>query len=211
MSDTESIKMVYEPSGWLVHTRRAALNCSVVVNASGAWAHDVAVRAGILPIEVTPLRRTVIIIDAPPDLNIADWPLVLDTDEAFYLKPYGSRLLCSLCDETASDPVDAFPTEYDIALAADRIETVTTLTVDRIRSKWAGLRTFTPDRSFAIGFDHNYRGFFWCVGQGGYGIQTAPAIAALCAGLIAKAQTPVELERLGIDRAALDPKRFFAA
>ena len=210
MPNNEVTTMVQESSGWLLTTPQSALRCRIVINASGAWADDVAKCAGMVPIGVTPLRRTVIVVDAPTDTGISDWPLVLDADETFYFKPYGSCILHSLCDETASAPMDAFPSEYDIALAADRMETVTTVSINRIRSQWAGLRTFTPDRSFAVGFDRHRAGFFWCVGQGGYGIQTAPALASLSAGLITRAQMPTELQKVGIDLKDLDPNRFLS-
>jgi D-arginine dehydrogenase len=121
-------------------------------------------------------------VTAPPDS--AGWPLVTDAEHSFYFKPDGVQLLCSPADETPSRPVDARPEDVDIALAIERINDVTDLGIRSVRSSWAGLRTFAPDGSMVIGPDPEEETFLWLVGQGGTGIQTAPAAARLLAELL---------------------------
>lgn len=155
---------------------------------------------------MTPLRRTIILTDAPPIEGFARWPHLIDAEERFYFKPDAGRLLITPADETPSPPCDAQPEELDVAIAIDRFETATTMSVRRVLHRWAGLRTFAPDRSLVIGFDAHAEGFFWLAGQGGYGIQTAPAAARLAATLASASPLPEDLVR--IDRAALSPQRF---
>jgi D-arginine dehydrogenase len=115
----------------------------------------------------------------------ADLPLVIDARERFYFKPEaGGRLWLSPHDETACDPCDTAPEEIDVALAIARLVGATSWRVERIERKWAGLRTFAPDRRPVYGFAADAPGFFWCAGQGGFGIQTAPAAAKLAAALL---------------------------
>ena len=159
------------------------LECAVLVNAAGAWADPVAGLAGVRPLGITPLRRTVAqlrIRPAPPE----DLPLVLGIDEDFYFKPECGRLWLSPHDETPSAPCDAAPEEIDVAIAIARMDEVVDWQVERVEHKWAGLRSFAPDRLPVFGFDPAQGNFFWFAGQGGFGIQTAPASAWLAAGLL---------------------------
>ncbi|MFQ5697470.1 MAG: NAD(P)/FAD-dependent oxidoreductase [Myxococcota bacterium] len=182
-----------------------------VVDAAGAWCDTVASLAGVSALGLRPLRRTVITFDPPPDSDLSDWPCVIDADERFYLKPEGACLLASPCDETPSEPCDVVPEEYDVALAVDRIESATTLRIEHLRRRWAGLRTFAPDRSPVIGEDPDCPGFFWLAGQGGFGIMTSPAAARIAASLILDRSLPPDVEALGLTPAALSPARLRAA
>lgn len=160
-----------------------AAQAKVLVNAAGAWADPVAELAGVTPLGIQPYRRTVAqlrLADGPP----ADLPLVLGIDGLFYFKPEAGRLWLSPHDETPSLPCDAAPEEIDVALAMDRFEHVVDWQVTRIEHRWAGLRSFAPDRLPVYGFDPIAPGFFWFAGQGGFGIQTAPAAADLAQALI---------------------------
>ncbi|MFM6949529.1 MAG: NAD(P)/FAD-dependent oxidoreductase [Novosphingobium sp.] len=171
----------------------------VLVNAAGAWADPVAELAGARPLGIQPYRRTVAqlrLAEGPP----ADLPLVLGIDGLFYFKPEAGRLWLSPHDETPSVPCDAAPEEIDVALAIDRFEQVVDWQVTRIEHRWAGLRSFAPDRLPVYGFDPEVPGFFWFAGQGGFGIQTAPAAADLAQGLIL-GTPPI------IDPAPYDPAR----
>jgi D-arginine dehydrogenase len=159
------------------------LACDVLVNAAGAWADQVAGRAGVRSVGLTPFRRTVAQLRTAP-LPPTDLPLVLDLDEQFYFKPEAGKLWLSPHDETPSLPCDAAPEEIDVATAIARFEQVVDWQVERVEHRWAGLRTFAPDRLPVYGFDPDHQGFFWCAGQGGFGIQTAPAAAELAAGLL---------------------------
>jgi D-arginine dehydrogenase len=179
----------------------------VLVNAAGAWADTVASLAGAKPLGITPKRRTVALLDAPAGHDIRTWPLTIDADETFYFKPDAGRLLLTPADETPSPPCDAQPEEFDIALAVDRFETMTTLSVRRIAHKWAGLRSFAPDRSPVVGFDPDATGFFWLAGQGGYGMQTSSAMARTAAALIRGEDVPADIAGEGITAAALGPAR----
>jgi D-arginine dehydrogenase len=179
---------------WVVRTPQGEFGAPVLVDAAGAWADEVALRAGVVPLGLAPLRRTIISFEPPEGIDVHGWPLVRSLANEFYFLPEGRRLLASPADETPSPPCDAQPDEYDVALAAWRIEEVTTMNVRRVTHKWAGLRTFTPDRTPVAGFDPDVEGFFWLAGQGGYGLQTAPAMAQACESLIAGAPWPESLE-----------------
>jgi len=173
-----------QQGGWRVSLADGQeVGAAVVINAAGAWADDVAQRCGLAPLGFTPYRRTVAQVRTAPGPP-ANLPLVLDLAEQFYFKPESGRLWLSPHDETPSNPCDAAPEEFDVALAIDRFEKVVDWQVERVEHKWAGLRTFSPDRLPVYGFDPQARDFFWFAGQGGFGIQTAPAAADLAVGLI---------------------------
>ena len=179
----------------------------VVVNAAGAWADVVAELAGARPIGLQPMRRTALLVDPPEGVRIDDWPMVIDVEETFYFKPDAGLLLLSPADETPSPPCDAQPEALDVAVAIDRVQTATTLEVRRVRHRWAGLRSFVADRAPVAGWDPEAAGFFWLAGQGGYGIQTAPAMARTAAALLQNEALPGDLVDAGVDPRALSPER----
>lgn len=189
---------------WRLRTPQGDFTAPVLVNAAGAWADSIATLAGVAPLGLSPLRRTIIAFDPPHGVDARAWPLVRSLANEFYFLPEGGHLLASPADETPSPPCDAQPEELDIATAAWRIEDVTTMQVRRVLHKWAGLRTFTADRVPVAGFAADAPGFFWLVGQGGYGLQTAPAMAAATAALVVGTPWP---ECLSLDAAALSPLR----
>jgi D-arginine dehydrogenase len=197
-----------EGEGWRLSFGRAGeARARVLVDAAGAWADDVAALAGAQPLGVTPYRRTVsqLRVDPPP---AADLPLVLDIAGQFYFKPEHGRLWLSPQDETPSEPCDAAPEELDVAVAIDRFEQVVDWRVTAVERKWAGLRSFAPDRLPIYGFDPRRGGFFWFAGQGGFGIQTAPAAARLATQVLLG--LPQDAMTAGIDAAAYAPGRFAA-
>ena len=164
---------------------------TTLVDAAGAWADDVARLAGAAPLGIQPLRRTVAQLrTAPPPP--ADLPLVLDIAGRFYFKPEAGRLWLSPHDETPTPPCDAAPEELAVAEAIARFEEVTDWRIEAVERRWAGLRSFAPDRLPVYGYDPRVENFAWFAGQGGYGIQTAPAAARLTAQLL-----------LGLDRDAM--------
>ena len=185
-----------------------SFDADILVDAAGAWADQLAVTAGVTPVGLTPLRRTAITVDPPADVDVSGWAIAIDADEELYFKPETGRLLVSPADETPSEPCDAQPEELDIAICVDRLETATSLTVRRISHKWAGLRTFSPDRTPVVGYDLAANGFFWLAGQGGYGIQTAPAMAELAASLVLNRGVPERLAGYGVREEDLSPHRF---
>ena len=176
---------------WHVDTADGSRHAArVVVDAAGAWCDEVARTFGAAPVGLVPKRRTAFMVAAPEDSH--RWPLVADPIHTFYFKPDGPQLLCSPADETPSEPCDARPEELDIARAIERINDMTTLGIRSIRSSWAGLRSFVPDGGMVISFDDRIDGFFWLAGQGGTGIQTAPAAGRLAADLILGAAPAVD-------------------
>ena len=190
---------------WRVETSDGTVFAApVLVNAAGAWADEVATLAGVAPLGLQPKRRTALIVDPAPH-DVTDWPLVEDVGHSWYARPEArSRLMVSPADETDQEPADAQPDELDVAIAVDRMQQALDIAVRRVEHRWAGLRTFTPDRGLAIG-PGSAEGFWWNAGQGGYGIQTAPAAGALLAALIeghdpGQALAPV--------LPLLDPRRF---
>jgi len=202
--------LAYANGRWEAGAGSENLTASLIVNAAGAWADELAEMAGIARIGLTPCRRTAMLIDAPPGMSINAWPFVNDIDEKFYFRPDAGSLFLSPADETPTAPADAQPEEWDIAAAVDRIEQATTLEVRRLKAKWAGLRTFTPDRTPVVGFSAAAPTFFWLAGQGGYGIQTAPALSRAAAALVLGSALPADLAAQGLDLAALSPQRFAA-
>jgi D-arginine dehydrogenase len=179
----------------------------IVVNAAGSWCDLVAGLAGARPVGIHPLRRTVFTIGPAAGIDTQTVPLVADVSGTFYLKPEGPQILCSPADEVPSEPCDARPVEVDIAKAIDVINAATTLDIHHVRSSWAGLRNFVADRSPVAGFDESVDGFFWFVGQGGYGIQISPALAQAGASLVRGEGLPEELSRRGLDEASLGRQR----
>lgn len=195
-------------SDWLAHTTTGSHRAPVVVNAAGAWADTVAQLAGLAPMPLQPMRRTAALVDVPGGLDCSAWPAVVTIDERLYFKPEAGLLLISPADETPSPPCDAQPEEWDVAVAVDRFEALTGRPVRKVHHRWAGLRVFSPDRSPVVGYDPAAAGFFWCAGHGGYGIQTAPALARLAAALVLGHGLPGDLEAMGISAAPLSPERF---
>jgi D-arginine dehydrogenase len=177
--------MHVDSDGCRVQTAGEDFSCGTVVNAAGAWADEVSVTAGLRPIGLQPRRRTIAICSGTRDDDVAPWPLVVDADERFYFKPEAGRdLLVSPGDTTPVPAHDARPQEEDIAMGIDRVNTATTLGLRHVRTAWAGLRTFAIDSNPVVGDDPRAPGFFWFAGQGGYGIQMAPALARVGAALI---------------------------
>lgn len=193
---------------WIAETRAGAFQGRVVVDAAGAWGDEVAELAGAGPVGITPKRRTAILFQPPEGSDLRSWHGVIDADEQFYFKPDAGRLMASPADETPSAPCDAQPEEIDIAILIDRLEQATELSIRRIENRWAGLRTFASDKTPVIGFDPKVAGFFWLVGQGGYGIQTAPGISRLVGSLVQDRGVPSDIADLGVSEQALSPARF---
>jgi D-arginine dehydrogenase len=190
---------------WHVTSERGeAFAAPVLVNAAGAWADEVARLAGVEPLGLEPKRRTIITFDAPPGTELDGLPFAKTVGDELYFAPESGRLFASPMDEVPSDPCDAQPDEYEMALAAARMAERTIVEVHRIHSRWAGLRTFTPDRHPAVGFAPGADGFFWLAGQGGFGLQTSPSMAAIAASLLLGRPWRVA----DVTPAALSPARF---
>lgn len=191
---------------WRVTAGNQVISASVLVNAAGPWGDDVAAMAGVRPLGLTPLKRCAFTFD--PGFSTADWPMVVDIAENWYMKPEGPHLLGSAASEIPERPSDAKHDETDVALGIMRIGEATDLNIRAVKNQWAGLRTFSPDRIPVVGFDPDVPDFFWLVGQGGYGVHTSPAMGALTAGLIVDRYIPDGLVDQGITREMFDPARF---
>ena len=186
--------------GWRVSAAGEEIEAAILINAAGAWADPVARMAGVRPLGIAPYRRTVIQLRTDPVIP-EELPLVIDVEGRFYFKGENGRLWLSPHDETPCEAGDVAAEEWDIALAIDRLEKAVDWKILGIDRKWAGLRNFAPDRLPVFGYDRDTPNFFWCAGQGGFGIQTAPAAAKLCRALLLDRTLPAAIERV-------DPERY---
>ena len=193
---------------WHLETAAGVFTAKTAVIASGAWADETAVALGAMPLGLTPFNRTVITVDLPSATNWAAMPEIQEIDEDFYMKPDAGKLLLSPADENDSAPCDAQPEELGIAWAMHWVSEATILKPDRPSHAWAGLRTFAPDRAPVIGWDKSADGVFWLAGQGGFGIQTSPALGRYAADLLCSLPLGDDFKRAGVDRAEMDPARF---
>ncbi len=211
----EVVSVEYSTNKWIVATATTQYSAPIVVNAAGAWADQIAALAGAETIGLQPKRRSAALTPYAEHSNMADWPMIFGAGEVFYCTPFGNGMMISPADETIVEPHDAWPDDLDIATGIDIFQQFINYEVQTLNHQWAGLRTFAPDGNPVVGFDSELPGFFWLAGQGGYGIQTSPAIGALCAELIltkhSVANTSVllnESHRKDLTN-ALSPVRFF--
>ena len=203
----EVLSLSREADGWQVRTQRGSWKASVVVNAAGAWCDQLAQRAGAAPIGLEPRRRSAFTFAPPEGLATAGWPMFLDVDETFYVRPDAGVLLGSPANADPTFPQDVQPEELDIALAIDRIQSACTLSIRRPIRTWAGLRSFVNDGDLVGGWDPAVPGFFWVAAQGGYGIQTSAAMGEVCAALLRRRALPPHIADAGIDEVMLSPSR----
>jgi D-arginine dehydrogenase len=201
-------KVERDSGAWIITTKQGVFSAAMLVDAAGAWADEVAVMAGVQPVGLTPLRRTAVKFAIPPMPGSNEWPEVVDVDNEFYFKSENNALLCSPCDETPDRPHDVRPEEIDIAVCLDRVGKSISTAITHVENSWAGLRTFAPDRNPVVGFDPTAEGFFWLAGQGGYGIQTAPALARYACSLMLGQTLPEELTTRGLTADDMSPARF---
>jgi D-arginine dehydrogenase len=210
VSDRRVTSLRHAQGKWIASAGEESFAAPILVNAAGAWADQIAVMAGIPPVGLVPKRRTIANVAAPDGHDVRSWPLVIDIDETFYIKPDAGTLLLSPADETPIEPCDAHPTEWDIAVAIDRVHAFAKLDVRHVKHSWAGLRSFVADKEPVAGFAAQADGFFWLAGQGGYGIQTAPALAELSASVILGTSPPAHLAEAGVTAEMLLPERLAA-
>lgn len=183
----------------------------ILINAAGAWAGPLGRLAGLGDLGLAPFRRTAVRLTPQHAQGLADWPFVIDVEDRFYFKPDAGGLMLSPVDETPSEPCDAWADDLDVAYAVQHFEDATTEQVRRVTHTWAGLRTFTPDRVPVLGPDPRDPAFVWLAGQGGYGIQTAPAMGEALAGLLVRGDLPERLRAEGVTAAALGVERLVGA
>jgi D-arginine dehydrogenase len=205
--DAEVTQISREGGQWSVQTRAGRFAAPIVVNAAGAWCDEIARLAGAAPVGLVPKRRTAFTFEPPAGVPFRDWPIVMDADERFYFKPDAGMLLATPANEDPVPPQDVQPEELDVAVAVDRLEQATRLEVTQVRRKWAGLRSFVADRTPVAGFAPEAPGFFWLAGQGGYGIQTAPAMGELAGALVRGLPIPPAIAAFGVRAEDLSPAR----
>ncbi|MBT5415673.1 MAG: FAD-binding oxidoreductase [Rhodospirillaceae bacterium] len=208
--DAEVLGFERKSGLWQVETKAGVFAAPVVINAAGAWADVVAGMIGAREIGLVPKRRTVIAFAPPAGLKTEAWPVVFDTEEEFYFKADAGTILGSPADETPVPPQDAQPEELDIAITVDRLEKATTMEVGRIIRSWAGLRSFVSDGVPVVGFDPDIEGYFWCAGQGGYGIETSAGLSRAAAALARGEALPRDIADLGVTPADLGPERLWS-
>jgi D-arginine dehydrogenase len=185
-----------------------AYTAPVIINAAGAWGDEVAKRAGARPVGLQPKRRSIGVIPAPEGVDVSRWAFVNDVAETWYAKPQSGKLIVSSADATPVDPHDAYADDLAIAEGIDRMMQATGIDVERVEHSWGGLRTFSPDGNPVIGFDPYIEGFFWLVGQGGYGIMTSPAISETAAAMVLGRELPQHVRDHGLDPHAIAPERY---
>ena len=195
----------YAEEIWTVQTQESVYQAPIVINATGGWADQTAQLAKVSKVGLTPCRRSAALINAPSGHSVKQWPAFAAASETWYAKPVGGKLMVSPADEDPVEPHDAFAEDITLAEGIDRYEKAVTQPVTHIEHSWAGLRTFAPDRVPVVGYDSAAPGFFWLAGQGGYGIQTSPALSKLAADLVADNSTDTDQQSLIV---ALSPKRF---
>jgi D-arginine dehydrogenase len=205
--DCEVTRFERDGAGWRVYAGDKVFAAPVVLNAAGAWADVVARMAGVTPIGLEPRRRSAFIFAPPADVATASWPAVMGAEEDWYFKPEAGMLLGSPANADPVAPHDVQAEELDVALAIDRIESITTLTINRPSRVWAGLRSFVSDGALVGGFDPVVPGFFWVAAQGGYGIQTSAAMGEACAALASGLPFPQHLAAAGLSAGMLSPAR----
>ena len=208
LNKAEVLAAERERDVWILETTAGEVRAKTVVNAAGAWADRTATLFGLKPLGIVPYRRTAITVDLPAGIDVGALPEICEIDEVFYMKPEAGRLLVSPADATESEPCDAQPEELDIAYAAWYLEQATTVAVSHVAHRWAGLRTFAGDRVPVVGYSGEKEGFFWLAGQGGFGIQTAPAMGRLATDLVLGNALAADFGEQGLTAAMFSPERF---
>ncbi|MFJ4192915.1 NAD(P)/FAD-dependent oxidoreductase [Pseudomonas sp. NPDC089534] len=207
-TDCEVLGLTRDADGlWQVQTNGQTFSAPVVINAAGAWADKVGTLAGAAPLGLQPKRRAAFIFAGPEGVDIHHWPMLVSLDESFYMKPDAGMFLGSPANADPVEPHDVQPEELDIAMGIYQIEEATTLTIRRPTRTWAGLRSFVADGDLLAGFDPQVPGLFWVAAQGGYGIQTSPAMGQASAALVRGLPLPEQLGRFGLTAAMLSPAR----
>jgi D-arginine dehydrogenase len=211
-TDSEVQKLTRDGQGlWQLRTAQQHFSAPVIINAAGAWADHIGELAGAQKIGLQPKRRSAFVFSPPAELNIHAWPELAALDGSFYMKPDAGMFLGSPANADPVEPHDVQPEELDIATGIYHIEEATTLSIRRPARTWAGLRSFVSDGDLVCGFDPQVEGLFWIAAQGGYGIQTSPAMGQASAALVRGKPLPDALAAFGLTEAMLSPHRLHAS
>lgn len=192
---------------WIITTPQGEFTATTIINTAGAWGDELAKLAGLKPIGLTPKRRSIGVIPIEGHSDFMRWPMVTDCGETWYAKPQSGKMIVSSADATPVEPHDAYADDMAIAEGVERLMEATTIEVNRLEHSWAGLRTFAPDGCPVVGFDPSTDGFFWLVGQGGYGIQSAPALSRTAAALALRHAIPADILAHGLELSEISPNR----
>jgi D-arginine dehydrogenase len=195
---------------WTVRAGADTIRASIIVDAAGAWGDKVAELAGRKPVGLQPKRRSMAVVPGPEGVDVMRWPLVGDVGETWYCKPQSGKLLISPADAEPVEPHDAYADDMTLAEGISRFEQAVDLPVTRVERTWGGLRSFAPDGNPVVGYDGHADGFFWLIGQGGYGIQSSPALSRLAAALVLGATPPADIMAEGLVLDEISPLRFQA-
>jgi D-arginine dehydrogenase len=195
-------------NGWTVTAGSNSYRARTIVNAAGAWGDVVAGLAGKSRVGLQPKRRSIAVVPAPEGVDAMNWPLVGDVGETWYCKPQSGKLLVSPADATPVDPHDAYADDMTLAEGIDRFQNAVDMEVTRVERTWGGLRSFVPDGNPVVGHDKAEDGFFWLIGQGGYGIQSSPALSRLAAALVKNEAPPADIMDEGLVLNEISPQRF---
>lgn len=207
LTNTKAESATSTPDGWVIKTENDEFSCKWLINAAGAWAEKIGLDTGAPKIGLVPKKRTAFLFEPQEDWDVESWPMIFDIGEEFYFKPDAGKILGSPCDASPTAPHDARPDDLDVAIGVDRVQNAGKFDIRKISHKWAGLRSFVADQSPVVGSDPKLKNFFWLAGQGGYGIMTAPAMAACCASLIRTGDLPQHVKDAGVTKAMLSPDR----
>jgi D-arginine dehydrogenase len=192
---------------WMIKTPAGAFSCPTIINAAGAWGDVIAAMAGAQPVGLVPKRRSIGVVPITGYKGFETWPMVTDAAETWYAKPQSGKMIVSSADVTPVEPHDAYADDMAIAEGVERMMNATTFEVTHLDHAWGGLRTFAPDKNPVIGFDPYTEDFFWLVGQGGYGIQSSPALSRVAAALAQHRPIPDDVLEAGLDITHIHPER----
>jgi D-arginine dehydrogenase len=193
---------------WELVAGGKTFSARIIVNAAGAWGDVVAKLASAKPVGLQPRRRSIAVVPPPDGYDAMAWPLVGDVGETWYAKPQSGKLLVSPADATPVEPHDAYADDMTLAEGIDRFQQAVSFEVTRVEHTWGGLRSFVPDGNPVVGYDAKHEGLFWLIGQGGYGIQTSPALSRVAAALVRREAVPADITAEGFDATSLSPSRF---
>ena len=211
MTNAQAHSLERKDGLWHVRLKEKVIYAANLINAAGAWAEEIGQMAGAEMIGLVPKRRSAVLIAPPATIDLSSMPMTIDIDEAFYLKPEAGQILISPANEDPMPPCDVQADEMDIALCIDRIERAFDLTIRRFDAKWAGLRSFVADKEPVVGYSDKIDGFFWLAGQGGYGIQSSPALGQFAAALALGNAIPQPIAATGLTSQMLHPARLSAS
>jgi D-arginine dehydrogenase len=206
--NSEVVDLVRHEDRWIVTTKgNENWQAPIVIDAAGAWADEIAHLAGATRVGLQPCRRSALLFTPEGFGDFSKWPMTYGASENWYFKPDARQMLVSPANADLVAPQDVQPEELDIAIAIDRIESVTRFKIRRPSHTWAGLRSFVEDHGLVGGFDEIQPGFFWIAAQGGYGIQTSPAMGEACAALVRGMPIPSAIADWGLTKEMLSASR----